>query len=105
MISQRHRTTAVLSLATDIGATFLAFFLAWVLRFETQLIPWLEHGEKPDFIPYLQLLPFIVLSWPTVFFFQGLYQSKLGKSRIEQTVSILIAVLFAGLLLTFLTPW
>ena len=105
MISQRHRTTAVLSFATDVAATFLAFFLAWVLRFETLLIPWLEHGSKPDFIPYLQLLPFIVLAWPTVFFFQGLYQSKLGKSRIEQSVSILIAVLFAGLLLTFLTAW
>lgn len=105
MISQSHRPTAVLSLGTDVAATLLAFGLAWFLRFETELIPWLEHGSRPALLPYMQLLPFIVAAWPTVFFFQGLYQSKPGRSRVEQTVAIFIAVLFASLLLTGVTAW
>ncbi len=84
-------------------ATLAAFGLAWWVRFYTQLIPWLAPDPAPVSGQYLLLIPFIVVAWPTVFFFQGLYQSKLGKSRVEQVVSIFIAVLFASLLLTGLT--
>ena len=105
MIHQRYRSTAALSLLTDIAATLLAFATAWYVRFETTIIPWLEVDPDPPFGPYLRLLPFVLLAWPTVFFFQGLYQSKLGKSRVEQTVSIVIAVVFASLLLNGLSSW
>jgi len=47
LIHQRHHSTAALSLASDLLATTAAFFAAWLLRFETQLIPWTD----PDPIP------------------------------------------------------
>ena len=105
MIHQRYRSTAALSLVTDIAATLLAFATAWFVRFQTTIIPWLDVDPNPPLGPYLRLLPFVLLAWPMVFFFQGLYQSKLGKSRIEQSVSILIAVVFASLLLNFGAAW
>ncbi len=105
MIHQRTHSTAALFLVSDLGAAVVAFFAAWLLRSNSNLIPGLEADPNLVIGPYLTLLPFIVLAWPTVFFFQGMYQSKVGKSRVEQTVSIFIAVTFASLMLWGLTAW
>ena len=87
MINRRTRATASLYLVTDVAATITAFFAAWILRFQTDVFPWIEE-ETPDFQTYLRMLPFVVLAWPAVFYFQGLYQPRRNKSRVEDAIAL-----------------
>jgi exopolysaccharide biosynthesis polyprenyl glycosylphosphotransferase len=105
VIHRRTRLTAGLSLASDLIATFLAFFTAWYLRFESGLAAYFAARPTPEFDYYLRLLPFILVAWPAVFYFQGLYEPRRNKSRIEDTFQILVATVLAAVLLTFLTAW
>ena len=97
MIQQRHRTTSGAYLAGDLGATLAAFLTAWVLRFHVEVIPVTKN--VPEFEPYLRLLPFILAIWPVVFYFHGLYQSRRGKSRVDEVLTVAVAVLLATVLL------
>jgi exopolysaccharide biosynthesis polyprenyl glycosylphosphotransferase len=103
LIQERHRKTAGLYLLTDLAATLAAFFLAWLLRFELEVIPVTKN--VPEFSPYLQLIPFIVALWPIVFYFHGLYQSRRGRSRVDEILTIVIAVLLATVLLSVVIAW
>ncbi len=95
--------TAGLYLAADLAATVVAFFAAWVLRFEMEIIP--VTKSVPDFSPYLQLLPFVLLLWPVVFYFHGLYQSRRGRSRVDEIVTLVVAVFLATVLLSVVIAW
>jgi Undecaprenyl-phosphate glucose phosphotransferase len=97
LIQQRHRTTSGAYLAGDLGATLAAFLTAWVLRFHIEVIP--VTKSIPEFEPYLRLLPFILAIWPVVFYFHGLYQSRRGKSRVDEVLTVAVAVLLATVLL------
>jgi Undecaprenyl-phosphate glucose phosphotransferase len=97
LIQQRHRTTSGAYLAGDLGATLAAFLTAWVLRFHIEVIPVTKN--IPEFEPYLRLLPFILAIWPVVFYFHGLYQSRRGKSRVDEVLTVAVAVLLATVLL------
>ncbi|HVR06507.1 MAG TPA: hypothetical protein VMW75_00540, partial [Thermoanaerobaculia bacterium] len=103
MIRQRHRITSGIYLATDLAATLAAFAAAWLLRFELAVIPLTK--SVPSFGPYLYLLPFVLVLWPLVFYFHGLYQSRRGRSQIDETVTILLAVLLATVLLSVVIAW
>ncbi|HEV3456020.1 MAG TPA: undecaprenyl-phosphate glucose phosphotransferase [Thermoanaerobaculia bacterium] len=103
MIRQRHRITSGIYLATDLVATLAAFAAAWLLRFELAVIPLTK--SVPSFGPYLYLLPFVLVLWPLVFYFHGLYQSRRGRSQIDETVTILLAVLLATVLLSVVIAW
>ncbi len=103
MIRQRHRTTSGIYLAGDLLATLAAFLTAWVLRFRVEVIP--VTKSVPDFVPYLWLVPFIVVIWPTVFYFHGLYQSRRGKSRVDEVLTVAVAVLLATVLLLVVIFW
>lgn len=107
MIRQRRRSTLQLYLVSDLVATSAAFFLAWYLRFETHFLGGLIQppAEPPDFSRYLQLLPFILVVWPIVFYFHGLYQSRRSRSHVDEIVTSALAVVLAGLLLSVLTAW
>jgi Undecaprenyl-phosphate glucose phosphotransferase len=103
LIRQRHRTTSGVYLAGDLLATLAAFLTAWVLRFRVEVIPVTKN--VPDFVPYLWLVPFIVVIWPTVFYFHGLYQSRRGKSRVDEVLTVAVAVLLATVLLLVVIFW
>ena len=103
MIRQRHRATAAVYLAADLAATALAFLAAWALRFEFPIIP--VTKDVPDFIRYLELLPLILVVWPVVFYFHGLYQVRRSRSRVDEALSILVAVLLATLLISGFHAW
>ncbi len=103
MIQQRHRTTSGVYLAGDLGATLAAFLTAWVLRFYVEVIPVTKN--IPELGPYLRLLPFIVVIWPVVFYFHGLYQSRRGKSRVDEILTVAMAVLVATFLLMVVMFW
>ncbi len=103
MIRKRRRSTAVVYLAGDVLATLLAFLLAWYIRFDVQVIP-VTKGV-PAFQEYLKLLPIILMMWPIVFYFHGLYQSRRDRSRVDEALLILFAVAFATLLVSGVQAW
>ena len=101
MIRQRHRQTAVLYLFGDLLALVAAFFTAWFLRFELAVVPLTK--TTPDFAPYLELLPVLLISWPVVFYFHGLYQIRRSRSRVDETLTVVLAVALASILLLAFT--
>ncbi|HTQ80849.1 MAG TPA: Gfo/Idh/MocA family oxidoreductase, partial [Thermoanaerobaculia bacterium] len=103
MIRQRHRMTAGLSLAGDLIATLAAFFAAWLLRFEVAIIPVTKN--VPEFTPYLRLVPIVLVLWPVVFYFHGLYQSRRGRSRVDEVLTLVVAVVLATVLLSVVIAW
>ena len=103
MIRQRHRFTVYGYLVSDVLALVASYLAAWYLRFDLEVVP-VTLGW-PDFQPYLRLLPLVVVVWPIVFYFHGLYQLNRGRSRIEEALTVLVAVLLSTLLLTGALTW
>ncbi len=103
MIQERHRATTLLYFTVDLVALLVAFFTAWYLRFEFQIVPLTKTA--PDFDRYLQLLPFIVVLWPLVFYFHGLYQPRRSRSQVEDSATMLVATLLSTILLSGLMAW
>ncbi len=96
MIRKLHQITAAIYMASDLVATVAAFFGAWYLRFGLQIVP---APEVPELGRYLLLLPFIVVLWPVVLYFHGLYQMRRGRSRVDEALTIVVAVVLATVLL------
>ena len=90
-------------MAADLGATLVAFFIAWYARFENPVVP-IKHGV-PEFQRYLELLPAVLLIWPIVFYFHGLYQTRRGRSRVDEVLTVVVAVLLAAIFLATFTAW
>ena len=103
MIRKRRRSTAALYLTGDLLSTLIAFFLAWFVRFELQ-IPALTKG-LPDFQHYVALLPIVLIFWPVVFYFHGLYQGRRDRSRVDEALTILLAAAFATFMISSLQAW
>ncbi len=74
MIERRLRAQVGLLVAADVGATFAAAVGAWWLRFHVEIQP-VTKGVPP-IDDYLRLLPVVVLLYPLVFAFQGLYRPR-----------------------------
>lgn len=104
MIHTRRRSTALLYLVGDLLATLAAFLLAWYLRFELQ-IPVLTKGAPAFTVYLLTLLPLVLVAWPIVFHFHGLYQSRRDRSRVDEALTILLAAVVATLVLSSIQAW
>ncbi|MCZ6507142.1 MAG: undecaprenyl-phosphate glucose phosphotransferase [Acidobacteria bacterium] len=102
MIRHRQKITTAIYLMGDLVATAGAFFAAWHLRFETGIF---AAVDQPEFSRYLVLLPIILVIWPIVFYFHGLYQVQRGRSRAEEGINLVIAIILASLLLAFTVVW
>ena len=81
----------------------VAFFTAWLLRFELAVIPVTKN--VPEFSPYLRLAPIVLVLWPIVFYFHGLYQSRRGRSRVDEVLTLAVAVLVATICLSVVIAW
>ncbi len=103
MIRQRHRITAAVLLAGDLLATTAAFFTAWYLRFVAEVIPLTK--TPPELERYLVLLPVVVVLFPVVFYFHGLYRSRTNASRVDEALSVLLGVVLATVLLSGVVSW
>jgi exopolysaccharide biosynthesis polyprenyl glycosylphosphotransferase len=110
VITRRRRSTAALYLASDVLSTLVAFLVAWYLRFEAAAVaPFFARAgglaDSPDFERYLVLLPIVVVGWPIVFYFHGLYQMRRGRGRTDELATVVLAVVLATLLLSVFTAW
>jgi exopolysaccharide biosynthesis polyprenyl glycosylphosphotransferase len=90
-------------LAGDLFATALAYVAAWLLRFEVEVIPVTKN--VPAIEPYLTLLPVVLVLFPIVFHFHGLYQIRRGRSRVDEVLTVVVAVLLATVLLSVVIAW
>jgi exopolysaccharide biosynthesis polyprenyl glycosylphosphotransferase len=82
----------------DVAATATSVPLAYWLRFQLDLVP-ITKGV-PELERYLDLLPVVAVLWPTVFYFQGLYQLRRIRSRFDELWRLAMAILLATILLT-----
>jgi Undecaprenyl-phosphate glucose phosphotransferase len=98
MIRKTTRRIALLLLASDLAATALALVAAYDLRFRVEIVP-VTKGV-PDAATYYRLLPLMLLIWPAVYYFYGLYQVRRHHTRMEEGLAILVATGLATLLLT-----
>jgi len=98
MIEKRRQIQVFLQLVGDVLATVASVLIAYWLRFSVEFLP-VTKG-MPEVTMYIGLIPVLVLLWPTVFYFQGLYHRRRIRSRFDELVRVLMAVLLATILLT-----
>jgi Undecaprenyl-phosphate glucose phosphotransferase len=99
MLKARERKLVALHVGVDVALTCAAWLLAYALRFHEPLATLVPVTKGvPDVSRYLLLLPLIVVLWPPVLYFHGLYQIRRGRSLIDQTFAILFSVLLASAL-------
>ncbi len=103
MIQKRRRKTVAVYLAGDLLATLAAFLLAWYVRFELE-VPELTKGV-PEFGLYLALLPAVLVLWPIVFYFHGLYQGRRDRSRVDDALTIMLAVVVGAFVISAILAW
>ena len=71
-----------------------AFVLAYVLRFQTGLIP-ITKGVPP-LGQYIDILPFIAVFVPLGFQLQGLYRLRRGRSRVDDFFAVFVGSILAA---------
>ncbi len=98
MIERRRQIQVVLQLIGDLLATVLAFYLAYWMRFVIEVQP-VTKG-MPPFEQYLLLLPVALILFPAVFYFQGLYHRRRMRSKFDEALRVVLAVMLATVLLT-----
>jgi Undecaprenyl-phosphate glucose phosphotransferase len=100
MLKLKTRLLTGAFVATDAAATGLAWLLAYQLRFHADLVTAFLPITKgvPDFSRYLLLLPLILVLWPAVLYFHGLYQLKRSHSRIDELFGIVMSVVIGSAL-------
>ncbi len=90
MVKQQSRILTGVYLLGDLAATYVAFFLAYFVRFNVQIVE-VTKGVSP-FRQYLLLIPLITVLWPLLFYLHGLYNLRRLRSRVDELFSIVWAV-------------
>jgi len=70
-----------------------AFIVAYVIRFQTGLIP-VTKGTPP-LSQYINVLPFIAVLVPLGFQLQGLYRLRRGRSRVDDFFAVFVGSILA----------
>ena len=93
MIHRKNNGLQFVFLAGDLLVTTVAFFLAYYLRFYTELIP-VKYGVPPV-QQYVNIIPLLLIVWPIIFHFHGLYQVRRARSYIDEFFSVTASVAIA----------
>jgi exopolysaccharide biosynthesis polyprenyl glycosylphosphotransferase len=106
VIERRRQFQVVLQLVGDLLALSLAVPVAYWLRFVIEVQP-VTKGLPPVSM-YLNLIPVVLVLYPVVFYFQGLYHRRRIRSRFDEGLRVVVAVLLATVILaaglTFYRP-
>jgi hypothetical protein len=95
MLGRYNRLLVACHVVADTFSGALAFVLAYIVRFDTDLLS--TPKGQPPFTQYLTLLPFIALLVPAAFRLQGLYRLRRGRSRVDDFFAVLIGSIWAVL--------
>jgi Undecaprenyl-phosphate glucose phosphotransferase len=90
MVSKKNNVLQLVYLCGDLLATAAAFLLAYYLRFFVDIIP-VRYGIPP-FQQYLNVLPILMVVWPIIFYFHGLYQIRRARSYIDEFFSVTASI-------------
>jgi Undecaprenyl-phosphate glucose phosphotransferase len=93
MVKRYNRLLAAIHVVSDSLLAGVAFVLAYVLRFETGLVP-VTKGYPP-FIQYVWVLPAIVVIVPFAYYLQGLYRLRRGRSRVDDFFAVFVGSVLA----------
>jgi len=96
MVRRHNRLLVTFHVVTDAVLGMVAFLLAYVIRFDSGLLP-VTRGYPP-LDQYLDILPFVAVVVPVGFHLQGLYRLRRGRSRIDDFFNVLVGSIFAVVL-------
>jgi Undecaprenyl-phosphate glucose phosphotransferase len=93
MVKRHNRLLVAFYVLSDVMLGMIAFILAYLVRFESGLLP-VTKG-LPPFGQYVNILPFIGILVPFAFHVQGLYRLRRGRSRVDDFFAVLVGSIFA----------
>ena len=96
MVRRYNRLLVAFYVVTDVLLAIWAFILAYIIRFESGLIP-VTRGYPP-FEQYLNVMPFVAVLTPVAFQLQGIYRLRRGRSRVDDFFAVLIGSILAVVL-------
>jgi Undecaprenyl-phosphate glucose phosphotransferase len=96
MVKRYSRWFILFSVASDAVLAAVAFVLAYLLRFETGMIP-VTKGFPP-FSQYVNILPFVAILVPLAYYLQGLYRARRSRSRVDDFFAVLVGSVLAVVL-------
>ena len=100
---RHNRLLVTFHVVSDALLGISAFVVAYVLRFQTGLIP-VTYGIPP-LRQYINVLPIIGVLVPLGFHFQGLYRLRRGRSRVDDFFAVFVGSIFAVLFGVFVTVY
>jgi Undecaprenyl-phosphate glucose phosphotransferase len=93
MVRRYNRLLVLFYVATDALLGVWAFVLAYVIRFESGLIP-VTRGYPP-IEQYFNIVPFVAVLTPLAFQLQGIYRLRRGRSRVDDFFAVLVGTILA----------
>jgi Undecaprenyl-phosphate glucose phosphotransferase len=93
MVKRHNRLLVAFYVLSDAMLGMAAFILAYLVRFESGLLP-VTKG-LPPFGQYVNILPFIGILVPFAFHVQGLYRLRRGRSRVDDFFAVLVGSILA----------
>jgi Undecaprenyl-phosphate glucose phosphotransferase len=90
MIKGKNQGLMAIFLTGDVLITVAAFLVAYFLRFYSNIIP-VKYGIPP-LQQYINIIPLLVIVWPVIFHFHGLYQIRRTRSYIDEFFSVTASV-------------
>jgi len=93
MVRRYNRLLVFFYVVTDALLAIWAFVLAYVIRFESGLIP-VTRGYPP-IEQYFNIVPFVAVLAPLAFQFQGIYRLRRGRSRVDDFFAVLVGTILA----------
>ena len=93
MVRRHNRLLVAFYVCSDAILGVAAFVLAYVLRFESGLIPIFKG--YPPFSQYVNVLPFVGVLVPFAFHVQGLYRLRRGRSRVDDFFAVFVGSILA----------
>ena len=96
MVRRWNQLLVAFYVVTDSLFGMIAFLLAYVIRFESNLIE-VTKGYPP-LSQYVDLLPLIGLLVPFAYQFEGIYRLRRGRSRIDDFFAVFVGSILAVIL-------
>jgi Undecaprenyl-phosphate glucose phosphotransferase len=88
MVKRYNRLLVAFYVLSDALLGMTAFVLAYLLRFESGLIP--APKGYPPFGQYVNVLPFVGVLVPLAFHLQGMYRLRRGRTRVDDFFAVLV---------------
>jgi Undecaprenyl-phosphate glucose phosphotransferase len=93
MVRRHNRLLIAFHVISDSSLGLMAFLLAYLLRFQTGLIP-ITKGIPP-LRQYINLMPLVAILVPLAFQLQGLYRLRRGRSRVDDFFAVFVGSILA----------